>query len=116
MKIYDMLLAQAMGEGGGGGGGGDFATAEVTFNATEGFFTGSDEDSYIVALIEDNGRYLREESLSSSTYKILLLENSASCIFVYSEPVITGNASAAIYPDTGEWLVTITGDCTITIS
>lgn len=122
MKIYEMLLANAMGEsgGGGGGGGGDFATAEVTFNAAEGFFSGSAEDefynSYMVALMEDNGRYIREKSLSSSTFNLLLLENSAPCIFVYSEPVITGNASAALYPDTTDWLVTITGDCTITIS
>ena len=97
MKIYEMLLANAMGEsgGGGGGGGGDFATAEVTFNAAEGFFSGSAEDefynSYMVALMEDNGRYIREKSLSSSTFNLLLLENSAPCIFVYSEPVITGS-------------------------
>ena len=122
MKIYEMLLANAMGEsgGGGGGGGGDFATAEVTFNAAEGFFSGKVNDehgaTYVAALMEDNGRYIDQESLSSSTFNLLMIEESAPCIFVYSEPVITGNASAALYPDTTDWLVTITGDCTITIS
>lgn len=123
MKIFDMLLANAMmGEGGGGGGGGgDFSTAEVTFNATEGFFTGETYDelgaSYIAALMEENGRYIREKSLSSSTFDLLMLESSAPCIFVYSEPVITGNASAEQTPEVpGEWTVTVTGDCTITVS
>ena len=36
MNIYEMLLANAMGESGGGGGGGssDFSTAQVTLNLT----------------------------------------------------------------------------------
>ena len=36
MSIFDMLLANALGESGGGGGGGssDFSTATVTFNLT----------------------------------------------------------------------------------
>lgn len=120
MKLSDMLFANALMGEGGGGGGGDFPTAQVTFNAAEGFFTGEDYDelgnSYMAALMEENGRYIRQKSLSSSTFNLLLLESSAPCIFVYSEPVITGNASAAPYPDSSDWLVTITGDCTITIS
>ena len=122
MSIFEMLLANALGESGGGGGGGssDFSTAQVTFNATEGFFSGKVDDelgnTYVVALMEDNGRYIDQKPLSSSTFNLLLIEESAPCIFVYSEPVINGNASAALYPDTTDWLVTITGDCTITVS
>ena len=122
MDLYDIAVARKLSGGGGGGGSSDFPTAYVTYVADgqSAFFNGSyyNEDTseeYTVALFKDGDRYVKERYIGDAgTYEVLLIDTPAPCICVYSEPVITGNAT--VEQMGGDWVVAITGDCTITIS
>ena len=112
MSIFDMLLANAMGEGGGGGGGGgssDFSTAQVTiyyesewqplggaFVVDENEFTGS-----------ASGPYLTQ---SGETATVILYKGKAS---VWSSEPVTSTSGAIEY-DEAQGVYIITGDCSIT--
>ena len=119
MSIYDMLLANAMGEGGGGGGGGssDFSTATVTV---------MDENEYGAVI---NGPFLyagyynviypdvvcispqiMSDQVNTAT---IVLYNGQACIECMNSFDVSGNATK-VDADAPEAL--ITGDCTITIT
>lgn len=115
MKIYDMLLANAMmGEGGGGGGGdSDFSTAQVTFvNNTGGYINVS---APIILDEEEISALLPTYSFSSSsdTTQIGLYKGNA-LLLISGQYVITYTGDITEVVANVQYL--ITGDCTITIS
>ena len=112
MKIYEMLLANAMGEsgGGGGGGGGDLSTAQVTIIGDGDvthfyipFMPYIDVDSLNLTI---NGG-LQEDN--SHTYTVALYKNKTIVLCYDTITASSGNVSVV------NGVITITGDCSITI-
>ena len=103
-------------EGGGGSGIGTIVT--VTLSTNEAFFNGQDgSDSAMLALLyEDGVGWIFEKSLSKSdtSLTVALIEESAYCLTVYSEPTVTGDATVKKSGEYEEWEITVSGDCTIT--
>ena len=113
MKIYDMLLANAMmGEGGGGGGGSsDFSTAEVTIINN----TGDVFDYLIPVVIEEEGASLIVPSVYSEdgeSFTVALYKGSAWGSV--SQTGVTKSFTGDIVADGSGFI--ITGNGTITLS
>lgn len=106
MSIFDMLLANAMGEGGGGGGGSsDFSTAEVTF------VQGESPISVLVPSVSTFGDYSGAlvQLEDSVTVTVILYKGSAEAWSAVADVVaVTGSATI----DDG--IAYITGNCTVT--
>ena len=135
MKIFDMLLANAMmGEGGGGGGGGgDFPVANVTIVSTN-------NDAYIGSYLTvwdeahnhnietgiceiADGVWSNEIGFMgevNTTVKYVLLSESVEFTGgdTINSMVGTGAVTVVHNPDSesAPYVAIITGDCTITIS
>lgn len=114
MKIFDMLLANAMmGEGGGGGGGSsDFSTANVTV------INNTYERSIFAPYSMDRDGYSWAGSeafaeAGTSTFSAILYKGQ--CLAYINLAGITVSISGDIADD-GDGYYYITGDCTITIS
>lgn len=114
MKIYEMLLANAMGESGGGGGGGssDFSTAQVTI------INNSSSSSLIMSVpnlfMGEMYSYLNKADITGDVQEIVLYKGKCTAMVTYSN---TGVALSC----TGDITISglsaiITGDGTITIS
>ena len=112
MSIFEMLLANAMGESGGGGGGGsnDFSTAEVTFVAL-----GEDPDggggwTNIVCIVDDNiNSLLSDFDSCPNPVTVVLYKGHAYGVASGMNMAVSGNINWN--SETEE--VDITGDCTI---
>ena len=106
MSIFDMLLANAMGESGGGGGGGssDFSTAEVTV------IDGADWLSLAVPCLLNN--IAAPFHSAGSSFTAILYKGVA----VMPANEYIASVSGNITFDEDEEVYFITGDCTITIS
>ena len=109
MSIFEMLLANAMGESGGGGGSSDFSTAEVQIGNTSGAPVSCGipivEDMY-----DDSTAITTINRDDVNTYKVILYKGK-SYIFIDSENIaLTGDIS------TEDGFLLVTGDGTITIS
>ena len=108
MSIFEMLLANAMGESGGGGGGGssDFSTAEVTITNTaedttiQLMGTCIDEDGLVI----DGFAYYGETTITIVLYKGSQSVNISMAELTSTNGNITGNLADGF---------TITGDCSI---
>ena len=116
MSIFDMLLANAMGESGGGGGGGssDFSTATVTLVDNVG-----DGINFVIPYVcEANAMgegspamiYSASMTYEAGTYTVALYKGALMCEIVYSITT-TGDITNLF-----ENMYLITGDCTITIT
>lgn len=102
-----------------GGGGGIGTIVTITLTTTEAFFNGHPEGSGtgVDALLYKEGvGWLPDESLSESdtSLTVALIEESAYCLTVYSEPTVTGDATVKKSAQYDEWEITVSGDCTIT--
>lgn len=120
MSIFDMLLANAMGDSGGGGGGGsEFKTAQVTVASPYQNFDLNDYDNEqppygCSCFAVENGQIVAyrfsvwEED--SKTYTLYYLGDSVT---LYVGTVYISSSGNVTYDeDTNS--VTITGDCTVT--
>ena len=107
----------------GGGGSSDFSTAMVSIANTNGNanldFYGIVDNSYVQAMLKSDGDYLASYSWigeTNTTAEFLMVQDSFMIAVPMVEPTITGNATKEYLSEYSEWDVTITGDCTITIS
>lgn len=103
--------------GAGGGGGSGFSTATVTVNSHNAYFNGEVSDggySTIVGLLVKGNLYVKDTNIGEPTeLDILMIQTPCPCLSVYAEPSVTGDATVTqLYED--EWLISISGDCTIT--
>ena len=107
MSIFDMLLANAMGESGGGGGGGssDFSTAQVTISGLD-----ADVQGCFVYEKEDVA-YTYGAEFYDGTYTIVLYKGMAYLYYSGEKTVTVTGSGTAEQND-----IYVTGDCTITIS
>lgn len=99
-----------------GGGGGDIGTIiSITLSTTEAYFNGVDGNAVKAMLYVEGDGWYYEKSLSASdtNLTVILLDESVYCLTLYAEPTITGDA-VAVKSEYDEWLVTVSGDCTIT--
>ena len=101
----------------------DFSTATVSIVNTNGNanldFYGIVDNSYAQALLKSDGDYLVGYSWigeTNTTAEFLMVQNSFMIAVPMVEPTITGSATKEYLSEYSEWDVTITGDCTITIS
>ena len=109
---------------GGGGGGGDFSTAEVTFNTTE------SESVMVYGIVADissglgstiptaNAVTTFDNTVSNNDSLTVVLYQGNAYIATYSAvpTVVSGDASVTYYADDECYLITVTGDCTISLS
>lgn len=106
MSIFDMLLANAMGEGGGGGGGSsDFSTAQVTMICTaSSVFT-----LYGAFGCEDDQYY---EGASAGVYPLWIIDNTTNV--TVKVPMYQGVSQIAFdnFPEVYNCEVVTTGDVT----
>ena len=113
MNIYEMLLANAMGESGGGGGGGssDFSTAQVTIE-----ITASEEVRVSMASVyedEGEGEYGTGSILwESGTYTAVLYKGH--CFTAVEGTNLEITCTGDIEGSAGAY--DITGNCTISIA
>lgn len=114
MKIFDMLLANAMmgeGGGGGGGGGGDFSTATVTITKNTIY-------QFDVALPIVDGDYLygvTGSDWATGEKQVVLYKNYCEGLIITSSTdkiTVTGTGGVTI----DGMFVMVTGDGTITIT
>ena len=123
MSIYDMLLANAMGESGGGGGGGssDFSTAQVTVVNNSGYTL----DAHNLCYCIEEGEF--GEGSPAAIYFNLIIENGNSETFkvpmykglaLWDSPNFTSIGSVSVTGDISDegWGFYISGDGTITIT
>lgn len=106
----DWTEIASSGGGGGGGGSSDLTTAEVTISGLN-----NSETLEIYAVHERDGMSVIS-AIGNGTSQVILYKGSQTGFTAYEASAIeiTGNASKE---DVGEGtLITITGDCTITIS
>lgn len=138
MSIFDMLLANALGESGGGGGGGssDFVKAHITLNISSGY-TGSyrihcvdapTNWDYRTAFVIDNeyGVTVEPDEINVAygipkdidvyivSGKAFVIEDNNGNATTYD---VSGNAENISYEDGGYtyYMVRVTGDCTISM-
>ena len=112
MSIFDMLLANAMGEGGGGGSS-DFSTAEVTFidNSSSSSFTISVPNLFM----GDMYSLLTKGDISGGdVQEIVLYKGKSTATISYSNSSVTLSCTGDI--TINGLNATITGNGTITIS
>ena len=109
------------GEPAGGGGGGDFSTAEVTIHTTYGS-VGVTSQTQLCAYSSLDGLYYiydmnSDGLMDGNTYTVLLHQGETSAILLAQIGNVTtsGNVTA-VASGSRTTRVTITGDCTITIS
>ena len=127
MSIYDMLLANAMGESGGGGGGGggssDFSTAEVTVVAINGsvelYNSYNETEQYYTSMYLCDDGTLRnginadpENSVTASLMWSSEIGDSVTLFEAYGERV-SETGSVSYDAETNRY--TVWGDCTITM-
>ena len=123
MSIFDMLLANAMGESGGGGGGGssDYSTAQVTVIPSGGEVevqmynvANDDSSSYELpvgtVIILSSVNYYPTET---TTYETVLYEGKSYLVPYVDVASISGDI---VLLDENYGLYEITGDCTITLT
>jgi hypothetical protein len=101
-------------EVGGGGGGGDFKTVNVTVTA-DGYtqlYTGNDGETYDSMFVDNDGFHvgvtIMEDPVST---KLVMFGNSAACTLYGDFVSATGDASW----DSENYVLTITGDCSIVL-
>lgn len=110
--------------GSGGGGSSDFSTAEVTFITNL-----PDQYVQIYGAITDISSQLDyptsvttisllDTEITNGDVYTVVLYNGNTYVFMSADNItVSGNATSEEYmPEYGAWLITITGDCTITIS
>lgn len=107
-----------------GGGGGDFSTAQVTFITNQSghyaiiygaIFDISSQTSYPTPLTAIATADV--EIANDDVYTVALYNGYAYVTMQEDNITVSGNATAEEYiPEYTAWLITITGDCTITIS
>ena len=126
MSIYDMLLANAMGESGGGGGGGssDFSTATLTvvnngltaagLNVFRVFdqsgLWGLDPNTLPLAVGNDNPTV---ESNETATIENIVIYKGHALVSCDGSPAVSGNITLL---DSDRGLYDMSGDGTLTIS
>lgn len=100
----------------GGGGGGIGTIVTITLTTTEAYFNGQTTGNVQALLYNDGKGWIFEDNLAESdtSLTVLLLEESAYCLTVYSEPTVTGDATVKKSELYEEWEITVSGDCTIT--
>lgn len=109
------------GEPAGGGGGGDFSTAEVTIHTTYGS-VGVTSQTQLCAYSSLDGLYYiydvnSDGLMDGVTYQVLLHQGETSAILsAQIGNVTTSGNVTAVASGSRNTRVTITGDCTITIS
>lgn len=104
--LFDVVVARKL-SGGGGGGSGDFSIANVTFNnpnGTTGYYSP-------YPFVTDNGISIlnHEVTETTETHSVALYKGKVE---VYDTMISAVSGDASMENN----LVTITGDCTITIS
>ena len=121
MSIYDMLLANAMGESGGGGGGGssDFSTAEVTIQVGLGLevtvnMVNVDGEEMLTGAFFSTSSEPATTTYSAVLYKGVgyasIFDNATGDDYDMSRVSVTGDLTK------DEYDIIITGNGTITIS
>ena len=114
--------------GGGGGGGGGFPTATITLvnndnNSTywygHYYMSGSPYSMIITALYDNDGQYEAYTDFPPGTYEmsVILLGSSGYGMFQSINPEsteVTGDAEIIFDDTVGDYVVKVTGDCTIT--
>lgn len=117
--LFDVVVARKL-SGGGGGGSSDFSTAEVTFvNQTESFIydflmpcvEGTDTE-YVIP--NAAGALVDLDASNTKTYTAILYKGICSLSYPSNTSMtfsITGSAEKI-----SDGVVSVTGDCTITIS
>ncbi len=107
MDLLDIAKAKAMYGGGSGGGGGDFTTAQVVLDTEDEQMMALD-----IALLVDN--YLAPWfEPTKGTYETALYKG-VGCAYYTGSGTVTVSGSASYDSESG--VITMTGDCTITIS
>ena len=125
MSIFDMLLANALGESGGGGGSSDFSTAQVTVTMAENEwesggrvqFESKEEFDYhyMGMFLYEDGTFYNETPTAYYNSPI-----SATAVWVGDSVVVAPSqhiasvSGNAVIDETGV-LVIISGDCTINL-
>lgn len=107
--LFDIVVARKL-SGGGGGGSSDFSTAEVTiilqnFRPTVGMYWG------FATIVSDKlmcGEYV--QYTATETHPVVLYKGA--CVASIAGDVVTTSGDVVVDV---EGLVTVTGDCTITI-
>lgn len=111
MDLYDIAIAKKLSSSGGGGGSSDFSTAEVTVicNAES---ASIDSGWWIVNNMPKSFVNIDE---GTTNLEIVLYKGDNGCAVSGGSVSVSGDATATPTPF-GTVDVTITGDCTITIS
>lgn len=106
-------------EYGGGGGSSDFSTAEVTVSPNDGYV---ELNGFVPVILDDEGEFITCVDSLENGYNVVLY-NGSLVLVTTTEPTYTvsGNATLEtiepIMPmEPKRYKLTITGDCTITIS
>ena len=125
MNLYEMLLANALGESGGGGGSSDFSTATLTINnpdehgiAVYGaiLITPENGSPYITSMYPEHGDAPTNTQIVLS---VVVCEGGMHFQMwddTVQEDVTTDNYTGDIEKITGRSIYSITGNGTITIS
>ena len=125
MSIFDMLLANAMGESGGGGGGGssDFSTAQVTM-----ICTASSEFTLYGAFGCEEDQYY--EGASAGVYPLWIIDNTTNVTvkvpmyqsvsqFLFNSPPESDNCEVVttgdVKYDSEQSAINVTGDGSFTV-
>lgn len=123
MNYFDLAVAKKL-AGGSGGGSSDFTTAEVTFITNQSGYSAQ----IFGAIIDISSQLEYPTSLTAITAADAEIENGdVYTVALYNghtyvgtqadNITVSGNATAEEHiPEDTVWLITITGDCTITIS
>lgn len=125
MNYFDLAVAKKLAGGSGGGGGSsDFTTAEVTFITNQSGHS-AQIFSAIVDISSQAGYPTSLTAIATADTEIengdvytVALYNGYTYVGMQADNItVSGNATAEEYiPEYTVWLITITGDCTITIS
>lgn len=116
MNLYDIAVARKL-SGGGGGGSSDFSGAEVTIvtainEEIEISVVYVTEESFGIPYEHFDKYYYMEASMSPATITVPLYKGKADC-FVGGNYTVSVSGDASINE---MHTITITGDCTITVS
>lgn len=125
--LFDVVVARKLSGGGGGGGSSDFSTASITLVSSNAeaavsfysvYYDETLEQNLLNGMVKVGDHWTSEASWSGNineTIEALMFEDSI--IFTSAQGTVTATGDATVGEE-GEYGtdITITGDCTITIS
>lgn len=128
--LFDIAVARKLSGGSGGGGGSsDFSTAQVTITSTNAealiyfYSTVYDETlnaNILTGVVKISSSVWMNEyewtGVQNTNTEVLFLSDNTAFNAYANTVVCTGDAVAVYNDESYSWNITVTGDCTITIS